>query len=53
MTCYHSNIDLSHGFIYGCVYDTGTHTHFTRLFQCLPAPVPPFDQVHSTSIIFH
>jgi len=37
-------------FASGCVYDTGTRTHFTQ-FQCLPAPVPPFDQAHSTSTI--
>jgi len=29
MTRYHSNYDVHHGFIYGCVYDTGTRTYFT------------------------
>ena len=38
-------------FVYNCVYVTGTRTHFTRLFRCLPAPVPPFDHAHSISTI--
>jgi len=53
MTRYHSNYDVRHGFVYGWVYDTGSRTHFTRSFLCLPAPVHPFDQVHSTSAILH
>ena len=56
VTHYHGNYDVrhghcSHGFIYGCVYDTGTRAYFTRSFQCLPAPVPPFNQARSTSTI--
>ena len=38
-------------FVYNCVYVMGTRTHFTRSFGCLPAPVPPFDQAHSTSTV--
>jgi len=38
-------------FIYDCVYVTGTRTHFSHWFRCLPAPVPTFDQAHSTSTI--
>jgi len=35
--------------VYSCVYYTRTCTHFTHPFRCLPAPVPPFNQMHSTS----
>ena len=38
-------------FVNDCVYDTGTRTHFTRSFRCLPVPVPPFDQLHSAFTI--
>jgi len=42
---------VRHGFIYGCVYDTGTRTHFTRSVWCLPTPIPTLEQAHSTSTI--
>jgi len=39
-------------FVYDCVYVvTGTRNHFTLSLRCLPTPVPPFDQAHSTSTI--
>jgi len=38
-------------FVYDCVYVTDTRTQFTRSFWCLPTPLPPFDQAHSTSTI--
>jgi len=47
MMRYHGNYDvrLRH------VYVRGTCTNFTHLFQCLSAPVPPFDEAHRTSTI--
>jgi len=38
-------------FVYNCVYVTGTRTHFTCSFRCLPASVPPFHQPHINSTV--
>jgi len=48
MTRCHSNYDVR----LWLWNDTDTRTHFTRSFRCLPAPVPRFDQAHSTSTIW-
>ena len=47
MTCYHGNYDVR---LQLCTCYWHSY-HFTRSLRCLPATVPPFDQVHSTSTI--